>query len=58
MRVTTLEGEEWLFRYDPFGRRVSKVRRFAEKDRHKAAIRWPSLVGGDGVPRQTKTASD
>ncbi|MGV1826927.1 RHS repeat-associated core domain-containing protein [Agrobacterium vitis] len=56
--VTTLEGEEWLFRYDPFGRRVSKVRRFAEKDRHKAAIRWPSLVGGDGVPRQTKTASD
>ncbi|MVA71946.1 hypothetical protein GOZ81_12765 [Agrobacterium vitis] len=56
--VTTLEGEEWLFRYDPFGRRVSKVRRFAEKDRHRATIRWPSLVGGDGVPRQTKTASD
>ncbi|MBF2715071.1 RHS repeat-associated core domain-containing protein [Agrobacterium vitis] len=56
--VTTLEGEEWLFRYDAFGRRVSKVRRFAEKDRHRAALRWPSLVNGDGVPRQTKTASD
>ncbi|WP_337271243.1 RHS repeat domain-containing protein [Oryzifoliimicrobium ureilyticus] len=56
--VTTLEGEEWLFRYDPFGRRVSKVRRFAEQERHAAALRWPSLVGGDGVPLATRPAHE
>ncbi|MGV2074218.1 RHS repeat-associated core domain-containing protein [Allorhizobium ampelinum] len=56
--VTTLEGEEWLFRYDPFGRRVCKVRRFAEQDRHRAALRWPSLVSGDGVPRPARSGSD
>ncbi|MCF1448544.1 RHS repeat protein [Agrobacterium vitis] len=56
--VTTLEGEEWLFRYDPFGRRVCKVRRFAEQDRHRAALRWPSLIGGDGVPRPARSGSD
>ncbi|MCF1492673.1 hypothetical protein GOZ83_06425 [Agrobacterium vitis] len=56
--VTTLEGEEWLFRYDPFGRRVCKVRRFAEQDRHRAALHWPSLIGGDGVPRPARSGSD
>ncbi|MFB9913682.1 RHS repeat-associated core domain-containing protein [Rhizobium paknamense] len=56
--VTSLDGEEWLFRYDPFGRRVSKVRRFAEKDRRKAALRWPNLVSGDGVPRPARSGSD
>ncbi|WP_429929944.1 hypothetical protein [Agrobacterium vitis] len=53
----SFESKEWLFLYDPFSRRVSKVLRFTEQERHRAALRWPSLIGGDGVPRQTKTTS-
>lgn len=56
--VTTLEGEEWLFRYDPFGRRISKVRRFAEQERHSAALRWRGLVKDDGVPIATRSQAD
>ncbi|CAM5372476.1 hypothetical protein MAUB1S_06378 [Mycolicibacterium aubagnense] len=44
------DGAEWLYRYDPFGRRVSKVRKFPEAERQRAALRWPSLVTGDGSP--------
>ncbi len=51
-----LDGEEWLFRYDPFGRRVSKVRRFPEEERQRAAMRWPNHVGGDGAPQPARTA--
>lgn len=49
--ATRLDGEEWLFRYDPFGRRISKVRRFPEREREHAAQRWPAHVGGDGAPQ-------
>ena len=45
-----VDGETWLFRYDPFGRRVSKVRRFGERERAEAAQRWPRLVDGEGAP--------
>lgn len=58
LSVITLEGEEWLFRYDPFGRRISKVRRFAEQERHSAALRWPRLVTEDGVPIATRPQAD
>ncbi|TCQ95075.1 RHS repeat-associated core domain-containing protein [Neorhizobium sp. JUb45] len=56
--VETPEGEEWLFHYDPFGRRVSKVRRFSSAERYRAAFRWPSLVGEDGIPTVARPPSD
>ncbi|MEF2074896.1 hypothetical protein [Consotaella aegiceratis] len=56
--VTTPEGEEWLYRYDPFGRRVAKVRRFSGVERQRASWRWPSLVGEDGSPRAMPAAAN
>lgn len=50
-------GDEWLYRYDPFGRRVSKVRKFSEAERRRAVSRWPELVSGDGSPSATTGAS-
>ncbi|TIX90814.1 RHS repeat-associated core domain-containing protein [Rhizobium sp. P44RR-XXIV] len=52
--VKTLDGEEWLFRYDPFGRRVSKVRRLSGEEKERAARLFPSLVGTDGIPADAR----
>lgn len=56
--VTREDGEQWLFRYDPFGRRVSKVRRFAEAERERAARLWPSYVAGDGAPEPGRASTE
>ncbi len=48
--VTKDDGEEWFFRYDPFGRRISKVKRFSGEEKERVARLWPALVGSDGVP--------
>ena len=48
--VSTLDGEEWYFRYDPFGRRISKVRRFTGEEKDRVRRLWPNLVGTDGRP--------
>lgn len=45
------DGQEWLYRYDPFGRRVTKVRKFAQSERRRAQLKWPDLVAGDGAPK-------
>lgn len=52
--VMTLDGEEWLFRYDPFGRRVSKVRRLSGEEKERAARLFPSLVGTNGIPTDAR----
>lgn len=56
--VTHADGESWLFNYDPFGRRVSKVRRFSLQERERAAILWPTLVNGEGEPQGGHQASN
>ncbi|WP_320196889.1 RHS repeat-associated core domain-containing protein (plasmid) [Agrobacterium rosae] len=48
--VSTLEGEEWYFRYDPFGRRISKVRRFTGEEKDRVRRLWPDLVRENGRP--------
>lgn len=48
--VSTLEGEEWYFRYDPFGRRISKVRRFTGEEKDRVLRLWPDLVSDSGRP--------
>lgn len=55
--VATPEGEEWIFHYDPFGRRICKVRRFSPAERYSVALRWPSLVGDDGIPTVARPPS-
>ncbi|WHA44059.1 glycohydrolase toxin TNT-related protein [Agrobacterium larrymoorei] len=52
--VSTLDGEEWYFRYDPFGRRISKVRRFTGEEKDRVRRLWPSLVGTDGRPTKVR----
>ncbi|MFK3780270.1 RHS repeat-associated core domain-containing protein [Agrobacterium sp. NPDC089420] len=52
--VSTLDGEEWYFRYDPFGRRISKVRRFTGEEKDRVRRLWPSLVGADGRPTKVR----
>ena len=52
--VSTLDGEEWYFRYDPFGRRIFKVRRFTGEEKDRVRRLWPSLVGADGRPTKVR----
>lgn len=48
--VSRENGDEWLYRYDPFGRRVSKVQRYSEAERERASRIWPVYVKDDGTP--------
>ena len=38
------EGETWFYRYDPFGRRLTKVRKLAERELAWTAGKFPQLV--------------
>ncbi|MGU3494353.1 RHS repeat-associated core domain-containing protein [Xanthobacteraceae bacterium A53D] len=40
----TPDGEAWIYGYDPFGRRISKVRRFSRNEQAWAQSRFPALV--------------
>ncbi|MGO4449870.1 RHS repeat-associated core domain-containing protein [Phyllobacterium sp. TAF24] len=47
--VSCIDPEEgqWHYRYDPFGRRVAKVKRFSQNERRQAHLMWPNLIGND-----------
>ena len=44
------EKERWVFAYDPFGRRVSKVRQLSGKALDEARLRWPEPQGRADTP--------
>ncbi|AWN49093.1 hypothetical protein DK419_24290 [Methylobacterium terrae] len=44
MRCETPEGAVWHYRYDAFGRRLSKVRQFTDTERAWVSRRYPELV--------------
>ena len=45
------EKERWVFAYDPFGRRVSKVRQLSGKALDEARLRWPEPQGRADTPQ-------
>ena len=45
------EKERWIFAYDPFGRRVSKVRQLSGKALDEARLRWPEPQGRADTPQ-------
>lgn len=52
--VNKLDGEEWYFRYDPFGRRISKVRRLGGEEKDRVRRLWPKFVNADGRPEEIR----
>ncbi len=44
VRCETPEGEVWHYRYDAFGRRLSKVREFTQTERAWVSRRYPEVV--------------
>ncbi len=44
VRCDNPEGETWFYRYDPFGRRLTKVRKLADKELAWTAGKFPHLL--------------
>jgi RHS repeat-associated protein len=45
------ETETWTFTYDPFGRRITKVRQLRGQERERAKLLWPQPEGRADTPQ-------
>jgi RHS repeat-associated protein len=45
------ETETWTFTYDPFGRRITKVRQLRGQERERANLLWPQPEGRTDTPQ-------
>jgi YD repeat-containing protein len=45
------EAETYTFTYDPFGRRITKVRHLRGAERHRAKLLWPQPEGRTDTPQ-------